>query len=178
MLSAQATDISVNKATSTLFKKANTPTAMLALGYEGIYAHVKSIGLAPTKTKHILATCQQLIEQHDCCVPSTRQALESLPGVGRKTANVILNTGFGLPTLAVDTHIYRVARRLGWSHATTPLGVEKDLVAHTPPTYLLHLHHWLILLGRYICKARKPICSKCPLITLCPYEKKMHNIRK
>jgi endonuclease-3 len=172
ILSAQATDIAVNKATVSLFKKANTPEKMLALGEDDLKSHIKSIGLSQTKAKNVLATCQRLIDDYSSKVPDDREALESLPGVGRKTANVVLNTCFGHPTIAVDTHIFRVANRIGLSHGKTPLEVEKQLLVNVPKQYLQHAHHWLILHGRYVCKARKPLCQTCIIHDLCEYKDK------
>ncbi len=172
LLSAQATDISVNKATRHLFAQANTPQTMLDLGLEGIKSHIKTIGLFNSKAKHIVATCEQLVSKHQGQVPNDRKALEALPGVGRKTANVVLNTAFGHATLAVDTHIFRVAHRLALSSGKTPDHVEKDLLKVIPKQFLYHAHHWIILHGRYVCKARKPLCSSCSIAAYCPYEPK------
>ncbi len=172
MLSAQATDVSVNKATAILYPIANTPTAILALGEEGLIPYIKSIGLYKTKAKNILKTCALLLELHHGQVPNTREALEALPGVGRKTANVILNTAFGEATMAVDTHIFRVANRIGLSKGKTPLAVEKDLLAVVPKQYQHDAHHWLILHGRYVCTARKPHCRECIIRDLCQCEDK------
>ena len=169
MLSAQATDISVNKATKTLFQVANTAQAMLDLSEMGIKKHIKSIGLANTKARNIIKTCRILCEQFNGEVPDRREALESLPGVGRKTANVVLNTAFGQPTIAVDTHIFRVCQRTGLATGKTPLEVEKKLLACVPHTYKKDAHHWLILHGRYICQARKPLCDECPIADLCEF---------
>jgi endonuclease III len=173
ILSAQATDISVNKATEKLYQVANTPQALLALGVEGLMPYIKSIGLYRTKAANIIKMCQILIESYGASVPSSREALESLPGVGRKTANVILNTAFGQPTIAVDTHIYRVANRIGLARGKTVLDVEKKLLKVVPKPYLQNAHHWLILHGRYVCTARKPQCSRCILNDLCEY---IHNV--
>lgn len=167
MLSAQATDKSVNQATARLFAQADTPEAMLALGEDGLKAHIRSIGLFNTKARHILATCALLIARHGGAVPRDRAALESLPGVGRKTANVILNTAFGEPTLAVDTHIFRVANRTGLAPGKTPLKVEQELLKRIPDEFLRDAHHWLILHGRYVCTARQPRCPQCPIADLC-----------
>ncbi len=172
MLSAQATDVSVNKATVSLFKKANTPKKMLALGVEGLEAYIKSIGLYHTKAKNILKTCEILMKEHQSKVPPSREALEALPGVGRKTANVILNTAFGEPTIAVDTHIFRVANRIGLANGKTPLVVETQLLKVVPKQYLKDAHHWLILHGRYTCTARKPKCPECIIQDLCEYKDK------
>lgn len=172
ILSAQATDVSVNKATAKLFPKANTPQAILALQETGLKKYIQSIGLYNTKAKNIIKTCQLLIEKHQGKVPATREALEALPGVGRKTANVILNTAFGHATIAVDTHIFRVANRIGLSHGKTPLAVEKDLERVIPKEYHRDAHHWLILHGRYVCQARKPKCQTCLIHDLCEYPHK------
>ncbi|WP_423063073.1 endonuclease III [Candidiatus Paracoxiella cheracis] len=175
ILSAQATDVSVNKATKTLYKVANTPKKILALGEDGLKKHIKTIGLYNTKAKNIIKTCKILIEQHDSKVPQTREALEALPGVGRKTANVILNTAFGHETIAVDTHIFRVANRTRIAPGKTPLAVEKALLKVVPKEYLADAHHWLILHGRYICVARKPKCPECFINDLCEYPNKTVN---
>lgn len=167
ILSAQATDKGVNLATRQLFKDAPTAAAMLALGVEGLSPYVKTIGLYPTKSKNIIATCKILCEAYDGEVPEDRAALEALPGVGRKTANVVLNTAFGHPTMAVDTHIFRVSNRTGLAPGKTPLAVEQKLLKAVPPEFLHDAHHWLILLGRYICKARQPECEHCPVVDLC-----------
>ncbi len=172
MLSAQATDVSVNKATSALFKVANTPQTIDALGETRLKQYIKSIGLYNTKAKNIIKTCQLLIEQHQSHVPSNRKALEALPGVGRKTANVILNTAFNHPTIAVDTHIFRVSNRTQLAPGKTPLAVEKKLMAVIPKQYLHEAHHWLVLHGRYICTARQPKCAICPISQYCEYKKK------
>ncbi|MFZ9667787.1 MAG: endonuclease III [Steroidobacteraceae bacterium] len=172
ILSAQATDKGVNIATRKLFPVANTPAKILALGETGLTEFVKTIGLYKGKTKNILATCRLLIEQHQSEVPKTREALEALPGVGRKTANVVLNTAFGEPTMAVDTHIFRVANRTGLAPGRTVLAVEKKLLKNIPPEFLKDAHHWLILHGRYVCKARKPNCPACPIADLCSYKRK------
>ena len=167
ILSAQATDISVNKATAVLFPIANTPEAILALGEEGLKPYIQRIGLHQAKGRHIIQTCARLIEHHDGEVPSTREELESLPGVGRKTANVILNTAFGESTIAVDTHIFRVANRTGMALGKTPLEVEQKLMKVIPPAYLKEAHHWLVLHGRYVCKAKKPECDSCTIQPFC-----------
>ena len=172
ILSAQATDIGVNKATDSLFPIANTPQKILDLGLVGLKHHIKSIGLYNNKAANIIKTCQCIIEQHDGEVPAIREELEALPGVGRKTASVILNIAFGEPTIAVDTHIFRVANRTGLAKGKTPLKVEKRLTKLTPDEFRQNAHHWLILHGRYICKARKPICSECIIINFCEYRKK------
>jgi endonuclease-3 len=172
ILSAQATDVGVNKATAKLYAVANTPEKILALGVEGLKPYIKTIGLFNNKAKNIIETCRILVEEHNGEVPTTRAALEKLPGVGRKTANVILNTAFGEPTIAVDTHIFRVANRTGIAKGKTPLEVEKRLVRLTPEEFRKDAHHWLILHGRYICKARKPLCGECPIIEWCEYTRK------
>ena len=172
ILSAQSTDAGVNKATRRLFPLARTPQAMLALGEDGLKRHIATIGLYNAKARHIIGTCRALVERHGGEVPRERAALEALPGVGRKTANVVLNTAFGEPTIAVDTHIYRVARRLGLSKGRTPLAVEQDLLRVVPPEFRQDAHHWLILHGRYVCQARKPRCGDCVLRDLCPYKPK------
>jgi endonuclease-3 len=172
ILSAQATDVSVNKATAKLYRVANTPEAILALGVGGLKPYIKTIGLFNSKAENIIRTCRILIEQHGSEVPRTRAALEALPGVGRKTANVVLNTAFGEPTIAVDTHIFRVANRTGLAKGKTPLEVEKRLVRLTPEEFRKDAHHWLILHGRYVCKARKPLCGECPIVEWCEYRKK------
>ncbi|MEE4295713.1 MAG: endonuclease III [Wenzhouxiangella sp.] len=166
-LSAQATDVGVNKATARLFPVANTPETILGLGEEGLKRYIKTIGLFNSKAKNVIATCRILLEKHGGQVPSDRTALEALPGVGRKTANVILNTAFGQPTMAVDTHIFRVSNRTGLAPGKTVLAVEKALLKRVPEKYLLNAHHWLILHGRYTCKARKPLCHQCPVVDLC-----------
>lgn len=172
ILSAQATDVSVNKATAMLYSIANTPEAILALGVDGLKSYIRTIGLFNSKADNIIKTCRILIEKHHGEVPRTRSELEALPGVGRKTANVILNTAFGEPTIAVDTHIFRVANRTGIAKGKTPLEVEKRLVRLTPDEFKKDAHHWLILHGRYICKARKPLCGECPIVEWCEYTKK------
>ncbi len=172
ILSAQATDVGVNKATARLYSVANTPEAIHALGVDGLKPYIRTIGLYNAKAENIIRTCRILIDQHDSEVPRTREALEALPGVGRKTANVILNTAFGEPTIAVDTHIFRVANRTGLAKGKTPLEVEKRLVRLTPDEFRKDAHHWLILHGRYVCKARKPLCGECPIIEWCEYRRK------
>lgn len=172
ILSAQATDKSVNLATQKLFQQANTPEKILALGETGLTEFIKRIGLYKTKAKNILATCELLIQQHDSQVPQTREQLEKLPGVGRKTANVILNTAFGEPTIAVDTHIFRVANRTGLAPGKSVLEVELKLLKAVPKEYRLDAHHWLILHGRYVCKARKPACAICKINHLCEFPDK------
>lgn len=172
ILSAQATDKGVNKATARLFPAANTPEAILALGEEGLKAQVRTIGLFNSKARNIIKACQILVDQHGGEIPRERKALESLPGVGRKTANVVLNTAFGEPTMAVDTHIFRVGNRTRIAQGKTPLAVEQKLLRHTPKEFLKDAHHWLILLGRYVCTARKPKCPDCPIADLCEYHDK------
>jgi len=172
ILSAQATDKSVNKATASLFRTANTPAAILALGVAGITPYIKSIGLYNSKAKNIVATCQALLARHAGQVPRTREALEQLPGVGRKTANVVLNTAFGEATIAVDTHIFRVANRTGLAPGKTVRAVEDKLMKVVPPEFLKDAHHWLILHGRYVCTARKPACPRCKIADLCEYRHK------
>lgn len=173
ILSAQATDIGVNKATDKLYPVACTPEDILALGVEGLKPYIKTIGLFNSKAKNIIETCRLLIEKHNSEVPRTRAELEALPGVGRKTANVILNTAFGEPTIAVDTHIFRVSNRTGLAKGKTPLEVEKRLLKMTPDEFKLDAHHWLILHGRYVCKARTPLCGECPIIEWCEFKKKV-----
>jgi len=172
ILSAQATDVGVNKATQKLFPIANTPDAMLALGVAGLSQYIKTIGLYNSKAKNIIETCRLLIEKHAGRVPNTREALEALPGVGRKTANVVLNTAFGQPAMAVDTHIFRVSNRTGLAPGKNVLEVEKNLLRHVPKAYLQGAHHWLILHGRYVCKARKPQCGSCRIEDLCDFPDK------
>jgi endonuclease-3 len=172
ILSAQATDKGVNKATARLFKVANTPKKILALGEAGLKEYIKTIGLFNSKAANIIKACELLVTQHNSKVPRERAALEALPGVGRKTANVILNTAFGQPTIAVDTHIFRVANRTGIAPGKTPLEVEKKLVKFVPEEYLQDAHHWLILHGRYTCIARKPRCGSCIIEDLCEYKHK------
>jgi endonuclease-3 len=174
ILSAQATDKSVNKATAGLFRDANTPAAVLALGVEGLSPYIKSIGLYNSKARNIIAACRRLLEQHAGEVPASREALEELPGVGRKTANVVLNTAFGQATMAVDTHIFRVANRTGLAPGKTVRAVEEKLLKFVPPEYLQDAHHWLILHGRYVCKARNPACPTCGIADLCEYRHKTH----
>lgn len=172
ILSAQATDVGVNKATARLFPVANTPQAVLELGEVGLKRYIKTIGLFNSKAKNIIKTCRTLIDEHDSEVPCSREALERLPGVGRKTANVILNTAFGEPTIAVDTHIFRVANRTRLAPGKTPLEVEKQLLKFTADEFKQDAHHWLILHGRYVCKARKPDCPHCVIADLCEYRPK------
>lgn len=171
-LSAQATDVGVNKATRPLFKKVKTPEAMVSLGLEGLKDYIKTIGLYNTKAKNVIALSQLLIERHGSVVPDDQAALEALPGVGRKTANVVRNIAFGAPTIAVDTHIFRVSNRTGLAPGKTPLAVEKGLLKATPAEFALHAHHWLILLGRYTCKARKPDCPGCIVADVCGFKGK------
>lgn len=172
LLSAQATDVSVNKATDQLYKVANTPQAMIDLGLEGLKSYIKTIGLFNTKATNLLKTCHILVEQHNSQVPQTRQALEALPGVGRKTANVVLNTAFGQPTIAVDTHIFRVSNRTGIATGKNVDEVEQKLLRHVPAEFKQDIHHWLILHGRYTCIARKPRCLSCIIEDLCEFKQK------
>ncbi len=172
LLSAQATDVGVNKATRKLYPVANTPQAILDLGLEGLESYIKTIGLYRSKAKHLMQTCRMLVELHGGEVPGTREALEALPGVGRKTANVVLNVAFGEPTMAVDTHIFRVGNRTGLAPGKTPLAVELQLMKRVPPAYAVDSHHWLILHGRYVCQARKPLCPRCAVIAYCDYKDK------
>ncbi len=172
VLSAQATDVGVNKATKALFKIADTPAKMLALGEARVRDYIKTIGLYRNKAKHVIGLSQMLLEKFDGKIPQTREALETLPGVGRKTANVVLNMAFGQPTIAVDTHLFRLGNRTGLAPGKTPLEVEKKLEKNIPPQFLLHAHHWLILHGRYVCKARKPDCGNCLINDLCEYKAK------
>ena len=172
ILSAQSTDVGVNKATSGLYAVANTPEAMLGLGLRGLKKHIKTIGLFNTKANNILKTCRILVDQHDGEVPDSREALEALPGVGRKTANVVLNTAFRQPTMAVDTHIFRVSNRTGLAPGKTVMQVERKLLKVIPGEFILDAHHWLILHGRYVCTARNPKCGDCPIRDLCDYKPK------
>ncbi len=172
ILSAQATDKSVNKATASLFPLARTPAETLALGEEGLKSHIRTIGLFNSKARNIVKTCAILIAEHGGAVPRERKALEALPGVGRKTANVILNTAFGEPTIAVDTHIFRVANRTRLAEGTTPLAVEQQLLRHVPKPFLKDAHHWLLLHGRYVCVARTPRCPRCGIADLCEFPDK------
>jgi endonuclease-3 len=172
LLSAQATDVSVNKATRKLFAVANTPQQILDLGIEGLEGYIKTIGLYRSKAKHLMETCRMLVEQHQGRVPRSREALEALPGVGRKTANVVLNSAFGEATMAVDTHIFRLGNRTGLAPGKTPLEVEMKLLKRIPPEYLVDAHHWLILHGRYVCVARKPLCWQCAVAPWCDFEPK------
>ena len=172
ILSAQATDVGVNKATDKLYPVANTPESILALGLDGLKRYIKTIGLFNTKAQNVIKTCHILVQKHDSVVPQNREDLEALPGVGRKTANVILNTAFGKPTIAVDTHIFRVSNRTGIAPGKTVVEVEKRLLRLVPDEFKLDAHHWLILHGRYVCKARKPDCPRCGIADLCEYRKK------
>lgn len=172
LLSAQATDVGVNKATRLLYPVANTPQAVLDLGLEGLEGYIKTIGLYRSKARHIMQTCRMLIEQHGGEVPRSREALEQLPGVGRKTANVVLNVAFGEPTMAVDTHIFRLGNRTGLAPGKTPLAVEQKLLKRIPAEFMGHAHHWLILHGRYVCKARTPECWRCAVADCCDYKPK------
>ncbi|WP_426417319.1 endonuclease III [Aestuariirhabdus sp. LZHN29] len=175
LLSAQATDVGVNKATARLFPVANTPQAILALGVEGLKEYIKTIGLFNSKAENLIKTCRILLEQHNSEVPDSREALEALPGVGRKTANVVLNTAFRQLAMAVDTHIFRVSNRTGIAPGKNVLEVEKRLLRLVPEEFLLDAHHWLILHGRYVCKARTPQCTACPIEDLCEYRNKRSN---
>lgn len=172
LLSAQATDVSVNKATRRLFVVANTPQKIIELGLERLMSHIQTIGLYRTKAANLLKTCQILVEEHGGGVPRTREALERLPGVGRKTANVVLNVAFGEPTMAVDTHIFRVSNRTGLAPGKDVLVVEQSLLRRIPPQYLVDAHHWLILHGRYVCQARKPLCGQCQVRPQCDFKPK------
>ena len=172
LLSAQATDVGVNKATRRLFLVAHTPQAILDLGLAGLEGYIRTIGLYKSKARHLMETCRILVEEHDSVVPRTREALEALPGVGRKTANVVLNVAFGQPTMAVDTHIFRVSNRTGLAPGKNPLEVEKKLLKRVPAAYAVDSHHWLILLGRYVCQARKPRCWECTVRDYCDFKPK------
>jgi endonuclease-3 len=172
LLSAQATDVGVNKATRRLFPVAHTPQQILDLGLDGLEHYIKTIGLYRSKAKHLMETCRILVEQHGGVVPRTREALEALAGVGRKTANVVLNVAFGEATMAVDTHIFRVGNRTGLAPGKTPLAVEMQLMKRIPPAYLVDAHHWLILHGRYVCQARKPLCWQCGVSEFCRFKPK------
>jgi endonuclease III len=172
LLSAQATDVGVNKATRKLFLVANTPQKIRNLGLEGLEGYIKTIGLYRSKARHLMETCRILVELHGGEVPRTREALEALPGVGRKTANVVLNVAFGQPTMAVDTHIFRVSNRTGLAPGKTPLAVEQQLLKRVPAAYAVDSHHWLILLGRYVCQARKPLCHRCTVVAYCDHKPK------
>ena len=169
LLSAQATDVGVNKATRKLFPVANTPQAILDLGLEGLESYIKTIGLYHSKARHLLQTCRMLVGLYGGQVPRTRKALQALPGVGRKTANVVLNVAFGEPTMAVDTHIFRVANRTGLAQGKTPEAVEQQLLQRIPPRFMVDAHHWLILHGRYVCQARKPQCWRCAVNHVCDF---------
>jgi endonuclease III len=175
LLSAQATDVGVNKATRKLFPVANTPQKILSLGLDGLESYIKTIGLYKSKARHLMQTCQILLDQHKGQVPRTREALEALPGVGRKTANVVLNVAFGEPTMAVDTHIFRVGNRTGLAPGKNPLQVEMKLLERIPSQYLVDAHHWLILHGRYVCQARKPQCWQCAVSSCCDFQPKTAN---
>ncbi len=172
LLSAQATDVGVNKATRKLFAVANTPQQILDLGLDGLESYIKTIGLYHSKAKHLMETCRILVDLHHSVVPRTREALEALPGVGRKTANVVLNVAFGEPAMAVDTHIFRVGNRTGLGPGKTPLAVEMKLMKRIPAAYLVDAHHWLILHGRYVCQARKPLCWQCGVSEFCSFKSK------
>ena len=172
LLSAQATDVGVNKATRKLFPVANTPQKILALGLEGLENYIKTIGLFRSKAKHLMQTCQMLVDLHEGEVPRSREALEALPGVGRKTANVVLNVAYGEPTMAVDTHIFRLGNRTGLGPGKNPLEVELKLLKRIPEKYLVDAHHWLILHGRYVCQARKPLCHQCAVSAYCDFKPK------
>ncbi len=172
LLSAQATDVSVNKATRRLFLVAHTPQKMLGLGLQGLESYIKTIGLYHAKARHLMESCRLLIDQYGAVVPRTREALQTLPGVGRKTANVILNVAFGEPTMAVDTHLFRVANRTGLAPGKSPFEVEQLLLKRIPPAYLVDAHHWLILHGRYVCQARKPLCWQCAVSQFCDFKDK------
>jgi endonuclease-3 len=175
LLSAQATDVSVNKATRRLFLLAPTPQQMLALGEAGLSEQIRTIGLFRSKARHLIATCGMLIERHGGQVPRSREALEALPGVGRKTANVVLNCAFGEPTMAVDTHLFRVGNRTGLASGKTPLVVEKALLKRIPTEFLVDAHHWLILHGRYVCKARQPLCAQCKVAEFCDHGRRLQS---
>ncbi|MEN9771322.1 MAG: hypothetical protein RLZZ180_2952 [Pseudomonadota bacterium] len=172
LLSAQATDVGVNKATRRLFAVANTPQKILALGLQGLESYIKTIGLYRSKARHLMQTCQILVDQHQGQVPRDRQALQALPGVGRKTANVVLNCAFGEPVMPVDTHIFRVSNRTGLAAGQNVDAVEARLMQRIPPAYLVHAHHWLILHGRYVCQARKPLCGQCAVSPFCDFKPK------
>ena len=172
LLSAQATDVGVNKATRKLYPVANTPQAILDLGLDGLESYIMTIGLYHNKAKHLLQTCRMLVDQHGSQVPRTREALQALPGVGRKTANVVLNVAFGEPTMAVDTHIFRVSNRSGLAPGKTPEAVEQQLLKRIPPRFMVDAHHWLILHGRYVCQARKPLCWQCGVSAYCDFTDK------
>ena len=176
ILSAQATDVSVNKATSKLFPLANTPEGILKMGEENLKAHIKTIGLFNSKARNIIKTCRALVEEHDSVVPNSRKALEALPGVGRKTANVVLNTAFGEPVMAVDTHIFRISNRTRFAPGKNVLKVEQKLLKVIPDEFILDAHHWLILHGRYICTARNPKCGACVVYDLCEFKGKKKDL--
>ena len=176
LLSAQATDVGVNKATARLFVVANTPQKILDLGLEGLEMHIKTIGLYRSKARHLMQTCQILIAQHGGQVPRSREALEALPGVGRKTANVVLNVAFGEATMAVDTHLFRLGNRTGLAPGKTPLAVEQKLLKRIPAEFLIDAHHWLILHGRYVCQARKPQCGQCAVFAVCGFKEKQRYV--
>jgi endonuclease III len=176
LLSAQATDVGVNKATARLFVVANTPQKILDLGLEGLERHIKTIGLYRSKARHLMQTCQILIAQHGGQVPRSREALEALPGVGRKTANVVLNVAFGEATMAVDTHLFRLGNRTGLAPGKTPLAVEQKLLKRIPAEFLIDAHHWLILHGRYVCQARKPQCGQCAVFAVCGFKEKQRYV--
>jgi endonuclease-3 len=178
LLSAQATDVGVNKATARLFVVANTPQKILDLGVEGLEQHIKTIGLYHSKARHLMQTCRILMDQHSGQVPRSREALEALPGVGRKTANVVLNVAFGEATMAVDTHIFRLGNRTGIAPGKTPLAVEQKLLKRIPPEFLVDAHHWLILHGRYVCQARKPLCGQCAVFAVCGFRDKQQMQRE
>ena len=178
LLSAQATDVGVNKATARLFVVANTPQKILDLGLDGLEQHIKTIGLYRSKARHLMQTCQILMDQHGGQVPRSREALEALPGVGRKTANVVLNVAFGEATMAVDTHIFRRGNRTGIAPGKTPLAVEQKLLKRIPPEFLVDAHHWLILHGRYVCQARKPQCGQCAVFAVCGFRDKQQMQRE
>ena len=178
LLSAQATDVGVNKATARLFVVANTPQKILNMGLDGLEQHIKTIGLYRSKARHLMQTCQILMDQHGGQVPRSREALEALPGVGRKTANVVLNVAFGEATMAVDTHIFRLGNRTGIAPGKTPLAVEQKLLKRIPPEFLVDAHHWLILHGRYVCQARKPQCGQCAVFAVCGFRDKQQMQRE
>ena len=178
LLSAQATDVGVNKATARLFVVANTPQKILGMGLDGLEQHIKTIGLYRSKARHLMQTCQILMDQHGGQVPRSRAALEALPGVGRKTANVVLNVAFGEATMAVDTHIFRLGNRTGIAPGKTPLAVEQKLLKRIPPEFLVDAHHWLILHGRYVCQARKPQCGQCAVFAVCGFRDKQQMQRE
>ena len=178
LLSAQATDVGVNKATARLFVVANTPQKILDMGLDGLEQHIKTIGLYRSKARHLMQTCQILMDQHGGQVPRSREALEALPGVGRKTANVVLNVAFGEATMAVDTHIFRLGNRTGIAPGKTPLAVEQKLLKRIPPEFLVDAHHWLILHGRYVCQARKPQCGQCAVFAVCGFRDKQQMQRE